>query len=40
MNTGRKQVETKCTPTLVDNNVMLMIVVITSNTNMEFLYDS
>ena len=40
MTTGRKQVETKYTTILVDNNVMLMIVVITSNTNMEFLYDS
>ena len=40
MNTGRKQVETKYTPTLVENNVMLIIVVNTSNTNMEFLYDS
>ena len=40
MNTGRKQVETKYKPTLVDNNVMLILVVITSNTNMEFIYDS
>ena len=40
MNTGRKQVETKYTTILVDNNVMLMVAVITSNTNMEFLYDS
>ena len=38
MNTGRKQVETKYTTTLVDNNIMfIIIVVITSKTNMEFL---
>ena len=40
MNTGTKQVGTRNTPILVDNNIMLQIVFITSNTNMEFLYDS
>ena len=41
MNTGRKKVETKYTPTLVDNNIMLIIIeVSTSKTNMEFLYES
>ena len=41
MNTGRKQLETKYTTTLVDNNIMLIIIeVITSKTNMEFLDES
>ena len=41
MNTGRKQVETKYTTTLVDNNIMFIIMeVITSKTNMEFLDES
>ena len=41
MNTGRKQLETKYTTTLVDNNIMFIIIeVITSKTNMEFLDES
>ena len=41
MNTGRKQLETKYTTTLVDNNIMIIkIEVITSKTIMEFLDES
>ena len=41
MNTGRKQLETKYKTTLVDNNIMFIIIeVITSKTNMEFLDES
>ena len=41
MNTGRKQLETKYTTTLVDNNIVFIIIeVITSKTNMEFLDES
>ena len=41
MNTGRKQLETKYTTTLVDNNIMFIIIeVITSKTNMEFVDES
>ena len=41
MNTGRKQSETKYTTTLVDNNIMFIIIeVITSKTNMEFVDES
>ena len=41
MNTGRKELETKYTTTLVDNNIMFIIIVVnTSKTNMEFLDES
>ena len=41
MNTGRKQVETKYTTTLVNNNILFIIIEdITSKTNMEFLDES